>query len=72
MLCPTSVIGPFDFEPSLSGQMLIDFYHRKIPLLVPGGYDWVDVRDVAGKRTVKGAARRRKRRLTCYPAAMLQ
>ncbi len=47
VLCPTSVIGPFDFEPSLSGQMLIDFYHRKIPLLVPGGYDWVDVRDVA-------------------------
>lgn len=45
-LCPTSVIGPYDFEPSLSGRMLLDFYHRKIPVLVPGGFDWVDVRDV--------------------------
>ncbi len=46
-LCPTSVIGPFDFEPSLSGQMFLDFYRQKIPLLVPGGFDWCDVRDVA-------------------------
>ncbi len=46
-LCPTSVIGPFDYEPSLSGQMLIDFYRQKIPMLVAGGFDWVDVRDVA-------------------------
>lgn len=45
-LCPTGVLGPFDFEPSLSGQMLLDFYRRKIPMLVPGGFDWVDVRDV--------------------------
>lgn len=46
-LCPTGVLGPFDFEPSLSGQMLLDFYRQKIPVLVPGGFDWVDVRDVA-------------------------
>lgn len=46
-LCPTAVIGPFDFEPSLTGQMLLDFYRGKIPVLVPGGFDWVDVRDVA-------------------------
>ncbi len=46
-LCPTGVIGPFDFEPSLSGQMLLDFYNQNIPLLVPGGFDWCDVRDVA-------------------------
>lgn len=46
-LCPTGVLGPLDFEPSLSGRMLIDFYRGKIPLLVPGGFDWVDVRDVA-------------------------
>lgn len=45
-LCPTSVLGPHDYEPSLSGQMLLDFYRKKIPLLVPGGVDWVDVRDV--------------------------
>jgi dihydroflavonol-4-reductase len=47
-LCPTSVIGPFDFEPSLSGQMFLDLYHQKVPLLVAGGFDWCDVRDIAG------------------------
>jgi len=46
-LCPTGVLGPFDYEPSPSGRMLLDFYNRKIPMLVPGGVDWVDVRDVA-------------------------
>lgn len=46
-LCPTSVLGSFDFEPSLSGQMLIDLYRKKVPMLVPGGFDWCDVCDVA-------------------------
>ena len=46
-LCPTGVLGPFDFEPSLSGQMLLDFHRGHIPMLTPGGADWVDVRDVA-------------------------
>jgi dihydroflavonol-4-reductase len=27
--------------------MFLDFYRRKIPMLVPGGFDWCDVRDVA-------------------------
>ena len=26
--------------------MLIDFYDGKIPMLLPGGFDWVDTRDV--------------------------
>ncbi len=46
-LCPTGVLGPFDYAPSPAGQMLLDFYRGKIPVLVPGGVDWVDVRDVA-------------------------
>lgn len=46
-LCPTSVIGPFDFAPSMSGRMLIDFYKQKIPMLTGGGFDWCDVRNVA-------------------------
>lgn len=46
-LNPTSVLGPWDFKPSLQGRMLLDLYHRKIPVLTPGGYDWVDSRDVA-------------------------
>ena len=47
ILSPTSIIGPFDFKPSLMGQVLIKMYNNQIHALVSGGYDWVDVRDVA-------------------------
>ena len=47
ILNPTAIYGPFDFRPSLSGQMLIDFFTGKIPMLTPGGYNFVDVRDVS-------------------------
>ena len=43
---PTSVMGPNDFKPSLIGQVIIQLCKGKIPALIPGGYDWVDVRDV--------------------------
>ena len=43
---PTSVMGPNDFKPSLIGQAIIQLCRGKIPALIPGGYDWVDVRDV--------------------------
>lgn len=46
MLNPTAVIGPFDYAPSLLGRALILIYHGKIPALISGGYDWVDVRDI--------------------------
>ena len=46
ILNPTSVIGPYDSEPSPMGQLLLDLHRRRIPVLVAGGYDWVDVRDV--------------------------
>jgi len=48
---PTAVIGPFDFSPSLSGKMIMDVYTGKLKSLVKGGFDWVDVRDIA-KATV--------------------
>jgi len=47
ILNPTAVIGPFDYAPSLLGRALILIYRGKIPALISGGYDWVDVRDVA-------------------------
>jgi len=47
ILTPTSIFGPNDYFPSLLGQAIIDIYNGKIPALVPGGYDFVDVRDVA-------------------------
>ncbi len=45
-LNPTSIIGPEDHQPSLIGEFLIMAYRGKIPAIVPGGYNWVDVRDV--------------------------
>ena len=47
ILNPTAGIGPFDYGPSLLGRALILMYQGKIPALIHGGYDWVDVRDVA-------------------------
>ena len=43
---PSGVIGPGDHRPSRIGKFLIDLTARKIPALVTGGFDWVDVRDV--------------------------
>lgn len=44
---PAAVMGPLDFKPSHIGQMVLDLCGRRIPALVPRGYTWVDVRDVA-------------------------
>lgn len=46
ILSPTAVIGPFDYAPSLMGRALILLAAGRMPALVPGGYNWVDVRDV--------------------------
>lgn len=47
ILRPSSVIGRYDFKPSEMGKALLDFYNQKIPALPEGGFDFVDVRDVA-------------------------
>ena len=47
ILCPTAILGPHDFKPSHLGRALLDLYHNRLPLLIPGGFNWVDVRDVA-------------------------
>jgi dihydroflavonol-4-reductase len=44
---PTGVLGPYDFEPSHLGTALLMMARGRLPALVPGGFDWVDVRDVA-------------------------
>jgi len=46
ILNPTAVIGPYDYRNSLLGQALRKIYQNKLPFLVAGGYNWVDVRDV--------------------------
>jgi len=43
---PTGVIGPYDYAPSFMGRALIMMAQSKLPALVTGGFNWVDVRDV--------------------------
>jgi dihydroflavonol-4-reductase len=46
ILNPTAILGPFDFKPSLSGEMIISILEGRLPALVSGGFNWIDVRDV--------------------------
>jgi dihydroflavonol-4-reductase len=47
IVCPTGVIGPYDFRRSELGQLILDCVDQKPMLYVDGAYDFVDVRDVA-------------------------
>jgi len=47
IICPTGVIGPFDYRGSEMGELLRGFMQKKPHLLINGAYDFVDVRDVA-------------------------
>jgi dihydroflavonol-4-reductase len=46
ILRPTAMIGPYDYYPSYMGRALLSLAQGRIPALVRGGFDWVDVRDV--------------------------
>lgn len=59
LVLPTGVVGPFDFRLSEVGQLLRDLVDERVPLLLPGGHDWVDVRDVA-LGTIAAAERGRR------------
>lgn len=47
ILSPTCFIGPYDFQPSLMGAAIYHFFHNKIICYLKGGFNFVDVRDVA-------------------------
>jgi len=44
---PAGCIGPFDYQPSPMGRTIVDFARGGIPVVVDGGFSWVDGRDVA-------------------------
>ena len=44
---PSGIIGPGDLGKGSITNMLLSFLAGKLPLAVKGGYDFVDVRDVA-------------------------
>lgn len=46
IIYPTAILGPYDFQPSFFGDALLRMAQCKLPALVRGGFDWVDVRDV--------------------------
>lgn len=43
---PSGIIGPYSHTLSNMGQMFIDYCKGRIPVLIEGMYDFVDVRDV--------------------------
>jgi dihydroflavonol-4-reductase len=47
ILNPTAIVGPFYFKPSFLGKAVMALSRGSFPMLVDGGFDWVDVRDVA-------------------------
>lgn len=66
VVCPTAVLGPMDFKPSRMGEVLLSIYHNSYPVLIDGGYDWVDARDVAACAL---AAEQKGRSGECYLAS---
>ena len=46
IISPTGVIGPYDYAPSFLGDAIIMMAGNRLPALVTGGFNWVDVRDV--------------------------
>jgi dihydroflavonol-4-reductase len=56
IISPTAIIGPYDYRPSHFGEALLRMANGRLPALINGGFDWVDVRDV-----VNGALRAEKK-----------
>jgi dihydroflavonol-4-reductase len=47
IVCPTGVIGPFDYRVSDMGQLIINYMKKDLKAYLGGSYDYADVRDVA-------------------------
>ncbi|MBL8923252.1 MAG: NAD-dependent epimerase/dehydratase family protein [Myxococcaceae bacterium] len=58
LVLPTGVVGPFDFRLSEVGELLLGLEAGRVPFLVAGAHDFVDVRDVAAG-TIAAAERGR-------------
>ncbi|MCA9709427.1 MAG: NAD-dependent epimerase/dehydratase family protein [Myxococcales bacterium] len=51
---PSAVMGPFDYQPSRLGHVLLKLYRRRLPALLDGGFDFVDARDVSAGMIAAG------------------
>jgi dihydroflavonol-4-reductase len=46
LVCPTGVIGPFDFRESEMGHLIRSWMKNRPHVFVDGWFDWVDARDL--------------------------
>lgn len=54
IVCPTGVIGPYDYRKSELGSLLLEWTRHTPHFLTEGAYDFVDVRDVARGHILAG------------------
>jgi len=47
IICPTGVVGPFDYRRSEMGELILSWMEKRLNFMVEGSFDFVDVRDVA-------------------------
>ncbi|HCZ05733.1 MAG: hypothetical protein PWP37_1646 [Thermotogota bacterium] len=47
IICPTGIIGPYDYKGSEMGRVFTKFLRGKLKVFIDGSFDFVDVRDVA-------------------------
>jgi len=47
IVCPSGIIGPYDYNISQMGQMILNYMNGNMKVYIDGAYDFVDVRDVA-------------------------
>ena len=47
IICPTGVVGPYDYRRSEMGELILTWMGRGLHFMVAGAFDFVDVRDVA-------------------------
>ena len=46
IVCPTGVLGPYDYKGSELGELMNSWMLKKVNYMINGSYDFVDVRDV--------------------------
>ena len=46
IVCPSGIVGPWDFKPSLLGNTIVEFAKGKMRGYIEGGFDFVAMQDV--------------------------
>jgi dihydroflavonol-4-reductase len=44
---PSTAVGPMDWRPTPTGQLIVDFLSGRLPAYLDAAINWIDVRDVA-------------------------